>query len=120
MPVRTRVWSRWELDPRLPEAATELRMTEFPAAGEESEWSVLLLPGGAYRMTAPREGAPVAAAVAAAGLGILSDLDCVRSFIPAAASYFPSAEKHRLYEPYYQTFRKLHSANRKMYKGLRK
>ena len=52
--MRTRVWSRWELDPRLPEAATELRMTEFPAAGEESEWSVLLLPGGAYRMTAPR------------------------------------------------------------------
>ena len=66
--MRTRVWSRWELDPRLPEAATELRMTEFPAAGEESEWSVLLLPGGAYRMTAPREGAPVAAAFAAAGI----------------------------------------------------
>lgn len=65
-------------------------------------------------------GAVGAAAVAAAGLGILSDLDCVRSFIPAAASYFPSAEKHRLYEPYYQTFRKLHSANRKLYKGLRK
>ena len=38
--MRTRVWSRWELDPRLPEAATELRMTEFPAAGEESDWSV--------------------------------------------------------------------------------
>ena len=68
MTVRTRVWSRWELDPRLPEAATELRMTEFPAAGEESDWSVLLLPGGAYRMTAPREGAPVAAAFAAAGI----------------------------------------------------
>ena len=66
--MRTRVWSRWELDPRLPEAATELRMTEFPAAGEESDWSVLLLPGGAYRMTAPREGAPVAAAFAAAGI----------------------------------------------------
>ena len=63
-------------------------------------------------------GSVGAAAVTAVGLGIIPDLDCVQDFIPAEHTYEPNAENHRLYEPYYQTFKKLYKANQKLYKSI--
>ncbi|MBQ0037588.1 MAG: FGGY-family carbohydrate kinase [Clostridiales bacterium] len=63
-------------------------------------------------------GSVGAAAVTAVGLGIIPDLNCVQDFIPAVRTYEPDSEKHRQYEPYYQTFKKLYKANRKLYKAI--
>ena len=59
-----------------------------------------------------------AAAVAAVGLGVIPNLDGVRSFIPTAQSYTPDAEQHKRYEPYYRTFLKLYAANRKLFRSI--
>lgn len=63
-------------------------------------------------------GSVGAAAVVAVGLGIIPSLDCVKDFIPATETYYPNYENHRKYEKYYQTFKKLHKANSKIYKDL--
>lgn len=63
-------------------------------------------------------GSVGAAAVTAVGLGVIPNLECVQEFIPAEHTYEPDAEKHRLYEPYYQTFKKLYKANQKLYKSI--
>ena len=64
-------------------------------------------------------GAVGAAAVTAVGLGLIPDLECVRDFVPASAVYTPDEERHRKYEPYYQTFKRLYAANKKLYKSIR-
>ena len=64
-------------------------------------------------------GSVGAAAVTAVGLGIIEKLECVQDFIPAAATYVPDMEKHALYEPYYQTFKKLYKANKELYKDVK-
>ena len=63
-------------------------------------------------------GAVGAAAVTAVGLGIIQDLDCVKDFIPATASYEPDAVKHEAYQKYYDTFKKLYKSNKNIYKKL--
>ena len=63
-------------------------------------------------------GSVGAAAVAAVGLGIVPDLDRVRDFIPVTHVYEPDAARHTEYEPYYQTFRRLYAANRKLFREL--
>ena len=63
-------------------------------------------------------GSVGAAAVVAVGLGIIPSLDCVKDFIPATETYEPNMENHRKYDKYYQTFKKLHKANSKIYKEL--
>lgn len=64
-------------------------------------------------------GAVGAAAVTAVGLGVIENLECVQKFIPAAAVYTPDPDRHARYEPYYQTFKKLYGANKKLYKSIR-
>ena len=64
-------------------------------------------------------GSVGAAAVTAVGLGIIESLECVQDFIPAAATYEPDMEKHALYEPYYQTFKKLYKSNKELYKEIK-
>ena len=64
-------------------------------------------------------GSVGAAAVTAVGLGIIESLECVQDFIPASATYEPDMEKHALYEPYYQTFKKLYKANKELYKEVK-
>ena len=65
-------------------------------------------------------GAVGAAAVVSVGLGLIPDLEKVKSFIPVSATYRPDMEKHKKYEPYYKTFRKIHTANKKLYKAVAK
>ena len=63
-------------------------------------------------------GSVGAAAVTAVGLGIISDLDCVKNFIPAVATYEPDEAKHQAYQKYYDTFKQLYKANKSIYKKL--
>ena len=63
-------------------------------------------------------GSVGAAAVSAVGLGIIPSLESVQSFIPADCTYVPDPARHALYEPYYQTFKKLYKANRKLYQTI--
>ena len=65
-------------------------------------------------------GAVGAAAVTAVGLGIIPDLACVKQFVPATETYEPDMEKHRQYEPYFRTFKKIYSSNKKLYKMIKK
>ena len=65
-------------------------------------------------------GSVGAAAVVAVGLGLIPDLESVKSFIPASAVYRPDMEKHKKYTPYYKTFKKLYSANKKLFKAVAK
>lgn len=63
-------------------------------------------------------GAVGAAAVAATGLGVIPAIESVRKFIKVMRTYYPDADVHRKYEHYYAIFKRLHSANRKLYKEL--
>ena len=65
-------------------------------------------------------GAVGAAAVVAVGLGLVSDLECTKQFIPVAATYKPDMKKHAKYKPYYKTFRKLYAANKSLFKAVSK
>ena len=65
-------------------------------------------------------GSVGAAAVAAVGLGLIPDIESVKSFIPADASYRPDMAKHKKYGPYYRTFKKLYAANKNLFKAVAK
>ena len=68
------VFSREELNPRLPRGRTDSKLTVYarPRSGmvadDGNRWAVLILPGGGYELTAPGEGEPVALAFLAAGV----------------------------------------------------
>ena len=63
-------------------------------------------------------GSVGAAAIAAVGLGLIPDLDRVRSFIPVQSSYAPDRKAHAVYNHYYETFKKLYAANKKLFRTL--
>ena len=63
-------------------------------------------------------GSVGAAAIAAVGLGLIPDLDRVRSFIPVQSSYVPDRKAHAVYNHYYETFKKLYAANKKLFRIL--
>ena len=63
-------------------------------------------------------GSVGAAAIAAVGLGLIPDLDRVRSFIPVQSSYVPDRKAHTVYNHYYETFKKLYAANKKLFRSL--
>jgi len=64
-------------------------------------------------------GAIGAAAICGLGLGEIKEYEQVSSFIPVIKTYEPNKENHFLYEPYYQTFKKLHKCNKKNFKELK-
>lgn len=61
-------------------------------------------------------GAVGAAMMAGVGLGILTSLDEAGSLIAVKNTYLPNEENRRIYDGCYQVFRRLHEANRKLYK----
>lgn len=63
-------------------------------------------------------GSVGACAVTAVGLGLIPDLDCVRSFIPVTGVYVPDKTKHKEYNKYYKVFKQMYLANKRMYKLL--
>ena len=63
-------------------------------------------------------GSVGAAAVVAVGLGLIPDLSCVKDFIPATETYVPDMGRHAEYEKYYQTFKSIYSANKKLFGNL--
>lgn len=63
-------------------------------------------------------GSVGAAAVMAVGLGLIPDLDVVRSFIPVSARYVPDPAKTAAYGPYYAVFKNLYRSNRKNFRAL--
>ena len=63
-------------------------------------------------------GSVGAAACVAVGLGIIPSIDSVKSFIPATETYEPDMDKHEKYNKYFAAFKKLHNANKKIYKEL--
>ncbi len=63
-------------------------------------------------------GATGAAAIVAVGLGIIPSLSALKHYIPADRTYVPDMKIHEIYEPYYQTFKKIYKANRKLYKNF--
>lgn len=65
-------------------------------------------------------GSVGACAVTAVGLGLIPDLDCVKGFIPVAATYTPDKKRHQAYKKYYKTFKKLYNANRSLFRSLQR
>lgn len=63
-------------------------------------------------------GSVGAAAVMAAGMGIVPSLESVQSFIPVAHTYTPNAENRAVYDRCYEVFRKLYPTNRKLYQAV--
>ncbi|MBQ0040795.1 MAG: FGGY-family carbohydrate kinase [Clostridiales bacterium] len=63
-------------------------------------------------------GSVGAAACVAVGLGIIPSIDSVKKFIPATETYEPDMAKHEQYNKYFAVFKKLHNANKKIYKEL--
>ena len=61
-------------------------------------------------------GSVGAAMVAAVGLGLADSLEKVKDFVPANACYTPNETNHKLYEKYYQAFKKLYKNNKEIYK----
>ena len=64
-------------------------------------------------------GSVGAAAIVAVGLGVIESLDCVQDFIPAAKTFEPNMENHKLYTPYFETFKKIYTANKELYKSIK-
>lgn len=65
-------------------------------------------------------GAVGAAALTAVGLGLIERIEDVQAFIPASATYKPDMEKHKEYQVYFDTFKKLYKTNNKLYSQLKK
>ena len=63
-------------------------------------------------------GSVGAAAVTAVGLGLIPNLECVRSFIPVDKVYEPDMEKHRKYNTCYEVFKKIYKTNAGLFKEL--
>ena len=63
-------------------------------------------------------GSVGAAAVMAAGLGLIPSLDVVRSLIPAEARYMPDPGRSAAYQPCYAVFKNLYRANRQNFRAL--
>ena len=63
-------------------------------------------------------GSAGAAAIVGVGLKEIDSLENLKEFIPADKVYTPNMEKHKLYEPYYQAFKKIYKANKPLYKYL--
>ena len=59
-----------------------------------------------------------AAAIVGVGLGEIDYLDNLKEFIPTDVVYEPNNDNHKLYEPYYQTFKKIYKANKNIYKAI--
>lgn len=63
-------------------------------------------------------GAVGAAAVAAVGLGAIGDLDRVKDFIPVSGRFEPDLEKKKIYDKYFDIFKRLYQSNKKNYRRL--
>ncbi|MBQ0035892.1 MAG: FGGY-family carbohydrate kinase [Firmicutes bacterium] len=63
-------------------------------------------------------GAIGAAAIVGIGLGKIEGLDVLKEYIPVDAIYEPNMDIHRDYEKYYQTFKNIYKANKKLYENL--
>lgn len=57
-------------------------------------------------------GAVGAAVVVSAGLGIIENLDAVRTLIPAVRTFIPNSEKKTAYEKNYEVFKKLYKSSK--------
>ena len=63
-------------------------------------------------------GAIGAAAVAALGLGLISDLDQIRKLIKVRSSFTPDMEKKQIYDRNYQVFKRLYETNMKNFRDM--
>lgn len=63
-------------------------------------------------------GAVGAAAVMGVGLGIIPSLDEVGSFLPVERTYRPNAANRAVYDRSYAVFRRLHAANKDLFRRL--
>lgn len=63
-------------------------------------------------------GAIGAAMVAGIGLGIIPSLDEAGAFVRVLDTYEPNFDNREVYEKNYRVFRKLHDANRKLFRAL--
>jgi len=63
-------------------------------------------------------GAVGAAAVVGVGLGMISDLDNIKEYIPIQYSFTPNQNASLIYNRNFRIFKKLHYANRKYFKAL--
>jgi len=64
-------------------------------------------------------GAMGSAVVMGIGLGEIASFGEVRNFVPSKETFTPNETVHEEYEPYYQTFKNLHSSNKKNFKELK-
>lgn len=63
-------------------------------------------------------GAVGAAATAAVGLGVLRDLDEVEQVLPACKTFEPNRENKRVYDHYFEIFKRLYKSNKKNFEIL--
>ncbi len=63
-------------------------------------------------------GSVGAAAVIGVGLGVIPNLDCVKSFLPVQYSFTPDEKAAVLYQKNYLIFKKLYYANKKYFKEM--
>jgi len=61
-------------------------------------------------------GAMGAAAVTAVGLGLIPNLEKVKDYVVVEKTFKPDALRHEAYKPYYEKFKKIYFANKKLYK----
>jgi len=63
-------------------------------------------------------GSVGAAALAAVGRGVITSLREVKGLVPAASVYAPDAAKKAEYDRYYDVYREMHKANKKLFKAI--
>ena len=63
-------------------------------------------------------GSVGAAAVVAVGLSAIPNLEKVREFIPVTGRFEPNMDNKRIYDKYFEIFKKLYASNKKNYRRL--
>ena len=63
-------------------------------------------------------GAVGAAAIAALGLGLIEDLDSIKSLIPVISTYTPNVANKEIYDKMYNVFIRLYDSNKKNFRDL--
>ena len=110
---------RWMLEAQDKKVKTS-SVIRFVGGGALSDFTSQLLADITGRtietVQAPQNvGAVGAAAVVAAGLGIISSLDDIKSFIPAVKTFKPRAEYKAVYDRNFEVFKKLYKCNKKAF-----
>jgi len=114
---------RWMLETQDRKVATSQAL-RFVGGSARSDFVCRLLADCTGRavetVASPQNAGSVgAAALAAVGMGVIPFLREVKGLVPAAKTYLPDAAKKIEYDKYYNIYKQMYGANKKLFRAMR-